>query len=63
LVAYQSARLGRNGECEEQLTTNLALLRAINVGGHGTIWMDELCGVAETLGLSEMRTSLQAGNL
>ena len=42
---------------------HIALLRAVNVGGHGPVGMAELRRVASQLGLSEVRTFLQSGNL
>ncbi len=63
LTPYLSARLDRSGEGEEEVTAQIALLRAVNVGGHGTIGMADLRRVAETLGLSEVRTFLGTGNL
>ena len=41
----------------------VALLRGINVGGHARIPMNELRSVVETLGVGEVRTYLQSGNL
>ena len=40
-----------------------ALLRAVNVGGTGKIAMADLRELAEDLGLDDVRTALQSGNL
>jgi uncharacterized protein (DUF1697 family) len=45
------------------MTTYIALLRGINVGGNKLVSMAELRALAETLGLEEPRTLLQSGNL
>lgn len=45
------------------MTTHLAFLRAVNVGGHGPIPMAKLREWAEKLGLVDARTLLQSGNL
>lgn len=45
------------------MTSHVAFLRAINVGGTGKIAMAELKALAEKIGLSEPRTLLQSGNL
>jgi uncharacterized protein (DUF1697 family) len=44
-------------------TVHLALLRAVNVGGHGQVAMSDLRRLAVDLGLSDVRTFLQTGNL
>ncbi len=41
----------------------IALLRGINVGGRTSIPMAELRALAESLGLSDVRTYIQSGNL
>ena len=41
----------------------VALLRAVNVGGRGTVTMADLREVAAGLGLGEVRTLLKSGNL
>lgn len=41
----------------------IALLRGINVGGRTSIPMAELRALAETLGLRDVRTYIQSGNL
>lgn len=41
----------------------IALLKAINVGGHSKIKMAELRSMAEELGLRDVRTHLASGNL
>src|SRR5579859_5203176 len=45
------------------MTRYIALLRAVNVGGHKPISMDSLRELLEQLGLSEPRSLLQSGNL
>ncbi len=45
------------------MNTFAALLRGINVGGHGTLPMKELRTVLEGLGLQEVMTYLQSGNV
>lgn len=41
----------------------IALLRGINVGGHQKVVMAELKKLCESLGLREVRTHLQSGNV
>ena len=45
------------------MTTYIALLRGINVGGHKPVAMSDLRGLLEELGFSDVRTLLQTGNL
>jgi uncharacterized protein (DUF1697 family) len=45
------------------MSTQIALLRAINVGGNAKVPMAELRAVAEKAGLKNVRTLLQSGNL
>ena len=45
------------------MTVYVALIRAINVGGSGTLAMAELKALAEEIGLSEVSTHIQSGNL
>lgn len=45
------------------MTTNIALLRAINVGGRNLIPMAELRVLFESLGYTKVRTLLQSGNV
>ena len=45
------------------MTTYIALLRAINVGGTKKLAMSDLRAFVETLGFDEVRTLLQTGNL
>lgn len=45
------------------MTTYIALLRAINVGGRNLISMTELRGLLESLGYAEVQTLLQSGNV
>jgi len=46
-----------------RMPLHLALLRAINVGGHNKIAMADLRDLAESLGLRQSKTLLQSGNL
>ena len=41
----------------------IALLRSINVGGHSVIRMPDLRGLFESLGLTEVVTYIQSGNV
>lgn len=45
------------------MSAYVALLRAINVGGTGKLPMAELKAIAEDLGLTEVSTYIQSGNL
>jgi len=45
------------------LTTHIALLRGVNVGGRKAVSMAALRGFAAEIGLSDPRTLLQSGNL
>ena len=45
------------------MTTYVAVLRGINVGGHRPVAMSDLRGLLEELGFSDARTLLQTGNL
>lgn len=45
------------------MTTQIALLRAVNVGGHAKVTMEELRQVLDRLGMQNPRTLLQTGNL
>jgi len=45
------------------MTTYIALLRAVNVGGHNPVAMSSLRDLAARLGLDDPRTLLQSGNL
>jgi uncharacterized protein (DUF1697 family) len=42
---------------------HVALLRAVNVGGRGSLAMADLRKLAESLGFTNVRTLLQSGNL
>ncbi len=44
-------------------TTVIALLRGINVGGHNKLPMAQLREIATSIGLAEVRTYIQSGNL
>jgi uncharacterized protein (DUF1697 family) len=45
------------------MSTQIALLRAVNVGGTGKIPMTELRTLAESIGLTNVRSLLHSGNL
>ena len=45
------------------MTTCVALLRGINVGGHNRVAMQDLRALCERLGLEDVRSLLQSGNL
>jgi uncharacterized protein (DUF1697 family) len=45
------------------MTVFVALLRAINVGGTGTLPMKELSALCADLGLKKVRTYIQSGNV
>lgn len=44
------------------MTTYIAFLRGINVGGHNRMKMDDLRELCASLGLQEIRTYIQSGN-
>lgn len=45
------------------MTTYIALLRAINVGGTGKLPMKDLIGLCENVGFTSVRTYIQSGNV
>ncbi|HEY8831533.1 MAG TPA: DUF1697 domain-containing protein [Gemmatimonadaceae bacterium] len=45
------------------LTTHIALLRAINVGGHRSVGMTDLRNFLAKLGFDDVRSLLQSGNV
>jgi uncharacterized protein (DUF1697 family) len=45
------------------MTTLIALLRGINIGGHHPLPMKELAALLEEMGLREVRTYIQSGNV
>jgi uncharacterized protein (DUF1697 family) len=45
------------------MAKHVALLRAINVGGNSKVAMSDLRGLLEELGLADVRSLLQSGNL
>lgn len=45
------------------MTLYIALLRGINVGGHKVIKMAELKRVFESIGLKQVKTYIQSGNI
>jgi uncharacterized protein (DUF1697 family) len=45
------------------VTTFVALLRAVNVGGTGTLAMADLKSICGTLGFTDVRTYIQSGNV
>jgi uncharacterized protein (DUF1697 family) len=44
-------------------TSYVALLRGVNVGGHGRVPMKELRDLFESIGLEDVRTLIQSGNV
>ncbi len=57
------AGCGGTGTIGTVPTTSIALLRAVNVGGHGKIAMSELRTWLEDAGFSDVRTYIQSGNV
>jgi uncharacterized protein (DUF1697 family) len=47
----------------EKMTIHIALLRGINVGGHNIIKMADLKKMFESLGLRNVKTYIQSGNV
>jgi uncharacterized protein (DUF1697 family) len=45
------------------MTTHIGLLRAVNLPGHNSVRMTDLCQMASDLGLKDVRSLLQSGNL
>src|SRR5882672_4117689 len=45
------------------MTVYVSMLRAVNVGGHGRLKMDALKDAYVALGLGQVRTLLQSGNV
>jgi uncharacterized protein (DUF1697 family) len=45
------------------MTTFVALLRGVNIGGHNRVAMAELRRLCERIGLEDVRTLLQSGNV
>jgi uncharacterized protein (DUF1697 family) len=45
------------------MTTYVSMLRGINVGGHGRVSMTELAALYGSLGLKNVRTYVQSGNV
>jgi uncharacterized protein (DUF1697 family) len=45
------------------VTTWIVLLRGVNVGGNNKLPMKELAALLETLGLSDVKTYIQSGNV
>jgi uncharacterized protein (DUF1697 family) len=45
------------------MPTHIALLRAINLGGHNAVLMSELRELVESLGMPDVKSLLQSGNL
>lgn len=45
------------------MTTYIALLRAVNVGGTGKLAMADLCALCEAAGFTQVRTFIASGNL
>ena len=57
------ARAHPGTEGGSPVTTHVALLRGVNMAGHKRVGMAELKAWAEKLGLRDVRTLLQSGNL
>ena len=49
--------------CGDNMTFYIALLRGINVGGHKVIKMADLKRVFESIGLKQVKTYIQSGNI
>ncbi len=47
----------------DNMTLYIALLRGINVGGHKVIKMADLKRVFESIGLKQVKTYIQSGNI
>jgi uncharacterized protein (DUF1697 family) len=45
------------------MTTHIALLRAVNLPGHNKVTMPELCAALAGIGLKDVRSLLQSGNV
>lgn len=45
------------------MTTYVALLRAVNLGAHNKVGMRDLCNVLTDLGMEDVRSLLQSGNV
>src|SRR5262245_27253741 len=45
------------------MTTHIALVRAVNLPGHNKVRMTDLCQMLAELGLKDVRSILQSGNL
>src|SRR5436309_1346733 len=46
-----------------RMSTQIALLRAVNVAGHGKVAMSDVRSCLEALGFTGVRTVLQSGNV
>ena len=56
-------RISQNWDIMVRMTVFVSLLRGVNVGGHGKIKMETLRELHEALGLTNVRTLLQSGNV
>jgi uncharacterized protein (DUF1697 family) len=56
-------RSGRARRREETVTVFVSMLRGVNVGGHGRLKMDAVQEAYAALGLRDVRTLLQSGNV
>lgn len=45
------------------MTTKICLLRGVNLGGHNRVAMRDLAALFESLGLADVRTYIQSGNV
>jgi uncharacterized protein (DUF1697 family) len=51
------------GKTHLQARRHVALLRGINVGGHAVVTMSKLKGYFEAIGLEDVKTYIQSGNV
>ena len=57
-AAFQTANI-----LETAMAVFISMLRGVNVGGHNRIKMDELRALYESLGLRDVQTYIQSGNV
>ena len=60
---FRDRRACQTARVTDRSTGKVALLRGINVGGHNIVPMATLQTVFEALGLDQVRTHLQSGNV
>ena len=62
--AGKAGRAGRAAARKSSVgTAHVALLRAVNLGGHNAVSMARLCDALAAIGLADPRSLLQSGNL